>query len=187
MNRRITNCVLLVGAIATLGLLAQPASATDFGIGGAYWSTKDAKEAYGATAKLRWGIAELRGSYFSDVTADTDPERFDFEISAIPIEAGLAFRFAEGAAFSPYVGGGVGYYLLDTSEGDIDDEVGWYAVAGGEFGRMPSGLAFNVEAIYRGIEATVNEDDDGFPDDIRDDVHLDLSGIGVNAGIVWRF
>ena len=187
MNRRFTMCVLLVGAIAGLGLLAQPASATDFGIGGAYWSTKDTDEALGVMTKLRFGIVELRGTYFSDVTADTDPERFDFEVSAIPVEAGLAFHFAEDAAFSPYIGGGAGYYMLDTTEGDIDDEVGWYAVVGGDFGRMPSGLAFNVEAIYRGIEATVNEDDDGFPDDIRDDVALDLSGIGVNAGIVWRF
>jgi outer membrane protein W len=187
MNRKIAMCVLVLGAIAGLGLLAQPASATDFGVGGAYWSTKDTDEAYGVMTKLRWGIVELRGTYFSDVTADTDPERFDFEVSAIPLEAGLAFHFAEDAAFSPYVGGGAGYYLLDTTEGDIDDEVGWYLVAGGDFGRRPSGLAFNVEAIYRGIEATVNEDDDGFPDDIRDDVDLDLSGIGVNAGIVWRF
>lgn len=187
MNRKITVFVCALGVVAGLGILAQPAAAADFGIGGAYWSTDDTDEALGVATKLRFGIVELRGTYFSDVTADTEPERFDFEVSAIPLEAGLAFKFAEGAAFSPYVGGGAGYYLLDTTEGDIDDEVGWYLVAGGDFGRMPSGLAFNVEAIYRGIEATVSEDEDGFPDDIRDDVDLDLSGIGLNAGVVWRF
>jgi opacity protein-like surface antigen len=174
---------------AALTILAVPAAkATDFGVFGSYWTTEDADDALGAGAKLRLGrFVELRGTYFSDVTADTDPERFDFEVSAIPLEAGLRFDFAENEAFSPYVGGGASYYLLDTSEGDIDDEVGWYALVGAEFARQPSGLAFMAEAIYRGIEATVTEDNDGFPDDVRDDVNLNLDGLGVNAGIVWRF
>jgi opacity protein-like surface antigen len=175
-------------ATAALALLAVPAMATDFGLYGAYWDTKDADQALGVGAKLRVGrFVELRGTYFSDVTADTDPERFDFEVSAIPLEAGLRFDFAENEAFSPYVGGGVGYYLLDTSEGDIDDEVGWYALVGTEFARQPSGLGFMAEAIYRGIEGTVKEDNDGFPDHIHDNVKLNLDGLGVNAGIVWRF
>ena len=185
-----TKKLLILGAaVAALGLLPGAAAATDFGIHGAYWNTDDADEALGVGTKLRFGIFELRGTYFSDVTADTEPERFDFEISAIPLEAGLAFNFAPDAAFSPYVGGGAGYYLLDTTEGDIDDEVGYYLVAGGDFGRMPSGLAFNVEAIYRSMEATVREEEDDFPDpgDIDEDVDIDLSGLGVNAGIVWRF
>jgi opacity protein-like surface antigen len=176
-------------AAAALTILAAPAAkATDFGVFGSYWGTEDADEALGVGAKIGLGrFFELRGTYFSDVTADTDPERFDFEVSAIPLEAGLRFGFADNEAFSPYVGGGASYYLLDTSEGDIDDEVGWYAVLGAEFARQPSGLGFMAEAIYRGVEATVTEDDDGFPDDIRDDVSLNLDGFGVNAGLVWRF
>jgi opacity protein-like surface antigen len=175
-------------ATAVLALLAGPVRASDFSVYGSYWDTQDADNALGAGAKLRLGrYVELRGTYFSDVTADTDPERFDFEVSAIPLEAGLRFDFAPNEAFTPYVGGGAGYYLLDTSEGDIDDEVGWYAVVGAEFARQPSGLGFMAEAIYRGIEATVKEDSDGFPDHIHDDVALNLDGLGVNAGIVWRF
>ena len=174
---------------AALTILAVPAAkATDFGVFGSYWSTEDADNALGGGAKLRLGrFVELRGTYFSDVTADTDPERFDFEVSAIPIEAGLRFDFAENEAFSPYVGGGASYYLLDTSEGDIDDELGWYAVVGAEFARQPSGLGFMAEAIYRGVEATVTEDSDGFPDHVHDDVNLNLDGFGVNAGLVWHF
>ena len=176
-------------AAAALTILAAPAAnATDFGVFGSYWGTEDADEALGAGAKLRLGrYVELRGTYVSDVTADTDPERFDFEVSAIPLEAGLRFDFAENEAFSPYVGGGASYLLLDTTEGDIDDEVGWYAVVGAEFARQPSGLGFMAEAIYRGVEATVTEDDDGFPDDVHEDVSLNLDGFGVNAGLVWRF
>lgn len=179
--------ILCVAAALTI-LAAPAAKATDFGVFGSYWSTEDADNALGGGAKLRLGrFVELRGTYFSDVTADTDPERFDFEVSAIPIEAGLRFDFAENEAFSPYVGGGASYYLLDTSEGDIDDEVGWYAVVGAEFARQPSGLGLMAEAIYRGVEATVTEDSDGFPDHLHDDVNLNLDGFGVNAGLVWRF
>jgi opacity protein-like surface antigen len=175
-------------AIAALALIAGPAAATDFSLYGAYWDTQDMDEALGGGAKLRLGkYVELRGTYFSDVTADTDPERFDFEVSAIPLEAGVRFDFSDNEAFTPYVGGGAGYYLLDTTEGEIDDEVGFYAVLGAEFGRQGSGLGFMAEAIYRQMEATVTEDRDGFPDNIHDDVSLQLDGLGVNAGLVWRF
>jgi hypothetical protein len=179
---------IILFAAAALAILAGPAAAADFSVFGSYWNTQDADEALGAGAKARLGrFVELRGTYYSDVTADTEPERFDFEVSAIPLEAGLRFDFAEGEAFSPYVGGGASYIMLDTTEGDIDDEVGYYAVLGAEFGNRPSGLSFMAEAIYRNVEATVTEDEDGFPDDVRDDVILRLDGLGVNAGLVWRF
>lgn len=180
---------LLFAAVA-MALMAGPAAATDFSLYGAYWNTQDFDEALGGGAKVRFGkYVELRGTYFSDVTADTDPERFDFEVSALPIEAGLRFDFAEGGAFTPYVGAGAGYYMLDTTEGEIDDEVGFYAVLGAEFGRQDSGLGFMVEGIYRQMEATVTDDPDDFPDpgDVEDEVKFQLDGLGVNAGIVWRF
>lgn len=172
-------------AAAALALLAGPAMAADIGAYGSYWATEDADEALGAGAKVRFGVFELRGTYFSDVTADTEPESRDFEVSAIPLEAGVAFKFAEGARFSPYIGGGAGYYLLDTTEGDIDDEVGYYAVLGTDIG-SPSGLSFMVEGIYRSMEATVRG---SFGDDpsVDEDVDIQLGGLGLNAGIVWRF
>jgi hypothetical protein len=180
---------LLFAAVA-LALMTGPAAATDFSLYGAYWNTQDFDEALGGGAKLRLGrFVELRGTYFSDVTADTDPERFDFEVSALPIEAGLRFDFGDSETFTPYVGAGAGYYMLDTTEGNVDDEVGWYAVLGSEFGRRDSGLGFMAEAIYRQMEATVTDLPDDFPDpgDVREEVVFNLDGLGVNAGIVWRF
>src|SRR3954464_16039061 len=91
------RAILMMGAVtvAALGFLARPAAATDLGVGAAYWDTKDADQALGVMTKLTFGRwVELRGTYFSDVTADTSPEATDFEISAIPVEAGLAWHFS---------------------------------------------------------------------------------------------
>ena len=176
--------ILLI--ILAAGLCALPAAAaeTDFTVGGSNWATEDADQALGFGTKLRVGVFELRGTYFSDVTADIDPERRDFEISAIPLEAGLNYHFVEDQRLNPYVGGGAGYYLLDTTRGDINDEVGWYAVAGIDI-PTNAGIGINVEGIYRGIEATV--DNVGPGTDVRDNVDLNLDGFGVNAGLVWKF
>jgi len=174
---------LLVAAMAW-GLCAGAASAVDLGAFGSYWKTKDADNAFGAGVKLRLGIIEFRGSFYNDVTADVDPEELDFEVSATPLEAGLVLRFLKNAAVSPYVGGGAGYYMLDTNVGDIDDEAGYYLVGGADIG---SGIvAFNVEAMYRNFEGTVVDQDDSIPE-LEDEVTLDLSGVAVNAGIIFRF
>lgn len=173
-------------AAAALALLAGPAAAADFGVYGAFWDTEDADQALGVGGKLSFGrIFELRASYFSDVTTDTEPERRDFEIKALPLEAGLAFKFAQGERFTPYVGGGAGYYLLDTNRFDIDDEVGYYAVLGADI-KGGTGLGFMVEGIYRNMEATVRGDLDDNPR-VDDEVDLQLGGFGVNAGLVWSF
>ena len=171
-------------AVIAWGLVAAASSGVDLGVFGAYWDTKDADQTYGAGAKLRLGIVEFRGTYFKDVTADVDPEEFDLEIRAIPLEAGIVLQFLKNAAVSPYVGGGAGYYLLETDAGEIDDEVGYYVVGGLDIG---SGVvAFNVEGIYRNFEATVVDTGDDFPE-IEDEVNFDLSGIGVQAGVIFRF
>ena len=177
---------IILCAAAALALAAGPAMAGDFSVYGSYWDTKDADEAIGVGAKARFGIVELRGTYFNDVTADTSPESRDFEVKAIPLEAGLNFQFAKGERFSPYLGGGASYFLLDTNRGDIDDELGWYGVVGADIG-APNGLSFMAEAIYRNVEATVTNEEDLTNPDIEDKVAFDLSGIGVNLGLVWRF
>jgi opacity protein-like surface antigen len=175
---------MILWTVTALALLAGPASATDFGLFGSYWDTKDADSGLGGGVKINFArIVELRASYFSDLTADVDPESRDFEIKAIPLEAGLAFKFAENERFTPYVGGGIGYYLFDTNRGDIDDETGWYAVVGADI-KGASGFGFMVEGIYRGMETTVRDDD---PDNIVGDVDVDFGGLGVNAGLVWSF
>jgi len=176
---------ILLTTLAALALFAGPAAATDFGLFGSYWDTKDAQQGYGAGVKLDFArYIELRATYFQDVTADTGTaRRHDFKLHATPLDAGLVFKFAPHEQFTPYIGGGASYIFLDTNRGDIDDETGWYAVLGADI-KTASGLGFMVEGTYRGVSATVRGDD---PTDITGKTKIDLGGAGINAGLVWSF
>lgn len=178
--------LIIAIAVIGLGVAAGSANATDLGLHGAYWKTDQAERTFGFGAKLRFSFVEFRGTYFDDVTADVEPESADFEIKAYPLEAGLVIQFLKNSMFRPYVGGGAGYYILDTTVGEVDDEIGYYLVGGADIGSPGSRVAFSIEAIYRNIEGTVRGE--LFEDlDLNEDVPLDLSGIGANAGVVFRF
>lgn len=190
--------LLLLAAIS--GLAAAPASATDFAIFGSYWDTEELGETAGGGIKLDLGQTfqlQLRASYYPDLTEDfgqlidEDDDLFKFEIEAIPIEAGIKLNLGGGGSVRPFIGGGATYFLLDTNFGDIEDEVGYYLTGGLELGGGGSGVGFFAEAVYRDVEGTLNFDPEEIEDledvEIEDRVALDLSGLAVNAGIVFRF
>jgi outer membrane protein with beta-barrel domain len=178
----------IVGALTALGLglLGGPARAADFGVFGSYQDTQDADSGYGGGVKLDFArFITLRASYFGDVTSN---ERFangnDFKLRVVPLEAGLQYKFQPDADFSPYLGGGASYFLLDTNRGNIDDELGWFAVAGADI-KTHHSFGVTLEAIYRSVDATVH--DNGSSTTVSDRVKLQLRGFGANAGLVWHF
>ncbi len=127
MKNRLLLCLLATGAMVPAAGYAQGESS--LALYGSYWDTEDADDTWGAGATWRWGVLELRGTYYEDVTSDRDG--LDIEVEDIPIEAGAAWSFAPESNFNPYISGGVSYHILDTNVGDIDDEFGWYGVLGG--------------------------------------------------------
>lgn len=188
----------LLPVLTLAGLLASPALATDFGLYGSYWDTDALNSTAGAGAKLGFGEGlvrfEVRASYFPDISESFDQlfegddlETGDFEVKATVPEAGVTFNFAPEKSFQPYVGAGASYYSLDTNIFEIDDEVGWYGLAGFHAGRPEGGPAFFAEAMYRKVDATVVDDDLTDPDNLQGKVELDLSGVAVNAGVLFRF
>ena len=194
--------IVLASALAFLVVGGAPAMATDLNLFGSYWQTGDFDDTFGGGVRLGFGDGpvqfELRGSYFPDIAEDfeqlfdSDSEFEDqFEITAIPLEAGVTFNFGGSETFNPYIGGGASYILLDTDIGEVDDEVGFYVVGGFKAARDDGGVGFFAEAIYRNIEGQVNFDPEDFDDvddvDFDDDFDLDLAGIGANVGIVFRF
>jgi hypothetical protein len=92
------------------------------------------------------------------------------------------------SAVRPYLGGGASYFLLDTNQGEVSDEVGWYGKAGLEFGNDPTGARFFAEAMYRDVTGTVksHRNEPGSPE-VVDKVDLQLRGVGANVGVIWRW
>ena len=169
-----------------LGLLGGPAKATDFGIFGAYQDTQDAGHGYGGGVKLDFArFITLRATYLGDITSGTRfSDSNDLKLRVLPLEAGLQYKFQPDANFSPYLGGGASYFLLDTNRGNIDDELGWFAVAGADIKTQHS-FGITLEAIYRSVDTTVR--DNGNSTTLSDKVNLQLRGFGANAGLVWHF
>jgi hypothetical protein len=196
---------LILTAVAVFALGTGPAWASDFAVFGSYLDTEDLDQSVGGGVRAGFGNRfqlDLRATYFPDLTEDfesfiddpgTDPGRFQNDVEAIPLDVGLKLNFNPDEGWNPYVGGGATYWFLDTERGEIDDEAGFYLAGGIELARATGGVGFFGEVIYRDVEATVNRDPDDFDD--LDDVEfdairrrdLDVGGIGVNAGLIWRF
>lgn len=181
----------------TLWLAAAAMIATATGAGAAggiggmvtYWNPSDFQDEFGFGGKIVAGAQnfalELRGSYIDSLQQDPGVGALDLQV--IPIEAGLVLRLGP-ETITPYVGAGVGYYLLNGNEADdvryqVDDQVGWYAAAGVEFALGQNAAIFG-EALYRDVDGTVHEDS---LESIDSEVDIDLSGLTVNAGIMLRF
>lgn len=184
-------------AILFAGVTLADAQAGGLGFSGAYWNPKDAEDGYGAAARLQVDLSstvslDIRGAYFPDMSEDisTPAGEIDSDLEIIPLEVGLLLHpKVADKGVQPYIGGGIGYYMLelDTESPsgldnriDLDDEVGWYAVAGLKL-RFSQGLALVLEAQYRGVEGTAKGDDIG---DIDDAYTIDLEGFGANAGLM---
>lgn len=192
----------ILAFLLALGLGVTPALAGGLSIYGTYWDTDAAEEAAGGGVRLGIPLGtvvqlDLGATYYEELTdrpfdelGDIDTPFQENGLQVIPVEAGLRFNFAENSRFNPYIGGGASYLFLDSDFGDVDDEAGWYARLGAEFGEI-NGNGFFVEAGYRGVEATVENDPNDFDDfddiEFEEETEIDLSGALVNAGYVWRW
>ena len=201
MTKSSRNAIAAVSA-ALFCIASTPAARAELGFSlyGSYWEPDDTSDAGGGGIELlfpispRWDV-DLRASYFEELDAEPLDQLGDAEspfqehgLEVLPLELGLRFAFAPDAAVRPYIGGGAGYYVLDSDFGVVDDEAGWYGILGLGFGNR-EGASFFVEAQYRKMEATVEEDpSDPFDFEGFDEgVALDLDGVGFNAGVTWRF
>jgi opacity protein-like surface antigen len=178
---------LVVLGVVLLGTVV--ASANGLGVLGSYWDTADADSGWGIGAKYQLDAApsicvELRGSYFPDF-GDSDDES---SLDIIPVEADAIYKLPIADRLTSYVGGGVGYYMFELDSDndgvkvDVDDEFGWFALAGVEF-ILTEQLALFAEGKYTWLDVTAKASGDGV--DASEDASLD--GFGGNAGVMLRF
>ena len=124
----------------------------------------------------------------------------DFTLVAMPFELGVVGILPMGQKVSVYGGPGVGYYLFDgqftrkrgkaTTIYDVEmaDNPGGYLLGGLKM-QLTGNLALYCEGKYVWVDTTVrtparSRDEWGLHD-IR--VNLDMSGLMVNAGLLFTF
>ena len=171
---------LLICAFAA-ALFSIPAQAGTVGLYGAYWDTDEADSSWGAGARagfdfVDWLELEFHGTYYPDLGADLVGLPEALSISAIPVDAGLKFKFfGEKPGF--YAGAGFTYYFLDIEDGEIDNTTGWYAEAGFEFGNEHT-RGF-VEAMWRTMDTSIALN--------AFDANANFEGFALNAGVNWSW
>ena len=152
----------------------------------------------------RLGVLLSVGSWESDLAQEyddfVDPDGFgifhttSFELTSL--EAGIVWSFTDrGAAISPYLGIGGGYYDWSLTEDgefidftdlsifsdrftDSGDTFGWFWVAGLD---VPLGESFSIFAESRWTDL-----DDDLTGDFEGLGTLDLSGNTIAFGVGWR-
>lgn len=186
-----------------IAFFVGPLAASDFTLYGSYWETDVAGDAGGGGVAFGFPAGEvfgfeMRATYFEELTDDPLENIFDSDdpvfqeqgIQALPLEAGIRFTFAPGRNFRPHIGGGVSYILLDSDFGEIEDELGYYAVLGATIGDG-AGADFFIEGTWRKATAEVELDPDDLDDiddiDVDDHASFDIDGIGANIGVRWYF
>ncbi|HVS66544.1 MAG TPA: outer membrane beta-barrel protein [Thermoanaerobaculia bacterium] len=194
-----------LGALVLALFLAPAAGASgSFSLYGSFWETDALDDTFGGGLAFGIPITErlaldLRAAYYQELESDSFDEFIDdvFDddqnvfrensLEVIPIEVGVRYNFVPRETVNVYVGGGLAYYLIAADLGEVDDELGAYALLGAQFGD-PAGISFLLEGQYRKVEGSIRDRDGELGNrDLTDAVDVDLDGFAVNAGVVWRW
>jgi hypothetical protein len=177
------NLKKLLLAVPVVLLFAAPAWAGTFGVYGAYYDAGGDVEdsTYGAGVRLGFEFVpilelDIHATYFDKFEQDLGPAG-TAEFTVMPLDAGIKFNILPKKKFNPYIGAGATYWFLDTNFGSVDDEVGYYALAGVDFGGEKG--KFFVEAMYRTLDSTFS--------DSGGDFDASADGYTLNAGFLWRW
>ena len=169
-----------------LGLLALAAvclngctagTLVELGTFGSYLNSDDLGIGYGAGAKLEvkptdWLSVDGRASWiFFD----------DADISMIPLEVALRLNVPIlGERIRPYAGVGGGYYYFEAGDVELDSNVGYFPLVGLEVGLRR--VAVFAEARWLFLET----DRDAALEELGG-LEADVDGLGINAGLLFRF
>jgi len=172
----------LVMFLAIAALFSVPSQAGNFSAFGAFWDSKDADASWGAGLRAGFNLTnmlelEFHGTYYPDFKDDQFPGT-SIELTAIPIDGGLRFNFLPDHNFNPFVGGGVSYYFLSTSPGEVEDQTGFYLNGGFDIGPR-DGTRFFTEVLWRTVDTVID-----FGSANND---VDFDGFGVNFGVTWHW
>lgn len=174
------TCIGLVLAV-TLSLMVggcSHGSGVEFGAFGASLDSDDLGDGYGGGVKL-----ELNPIDMISIDARASWIQFDdTDIDMVPLEAAGLLNFPMfWEHIVPYIGAGVGYYMFDGSGPDLENEVGFFPLAGLEIGLHS--VSVLAEARWMLLEADI----DGAQEELQNLTEANVDGFGVNLGLLFRF
>lgn len=182
-------------ALGVLTLLAAPAMAGSVGVFGSWWETDEADGSAGGGVLLDFDVGggidlEFRGTYFDDLTAVIEEPNgpFDAPFSAAVLDFGITYNFGrvKGKNTNFYLGGGASYLTMDLDEndqGNVDDEVGWFVLAGVDTPIGGNWVVF-FEAMWREAEMEIKGSDLGFS---TVETGVDMRGAEGKLGFAFRW
>ena len=178
----VTTAASTIGTKVAADLVRTPRGG--LGVFATRWDSEEFGTFTGYGARLGWDIyrqlaLEARASYL-------ESEEDDWNTTLIPLEAALTWRFSLAPHLSPYVGGGIGYYLVDAEAAepdapDVSDEVaGYFALAGLNLALGPVTLFAEAKYNLVGTDEKLHW---------REDVDAEnaLDGLSASAGLKLGF
>ncbi len=182
--------VWLVGACAT----QSPAAGV--GVFGSYWDAGDlgTEAGYGALLRLNANrnlFIDLRASMFSfDQGGLADGAANTAKVDVTPLELVFITRLSPAPDFTPYVGGGIGYYIADgdfrvgssKSDLDIDNELAYFLVGGLDV-KITRSFNLFAEAKYIWAKFDEVESQEGPPAEFD----IKMNGLAFNVGVIMRW
>lgn len=177
MNAKGFVVVLLPAVLALAGAGCSTGSGVEVAAFGTYLDSDDLGDGYGGGAKV-----ELNPIDMISIDARASYVRFDdASVNMVPLEAAALLNFPIlFERIVPYIGVGVGYYIFDASGADLDDEVGFFPLAGLEIGFHK--LSLMAEARWLFLETDV----DSARGELENITKADVDGLGINIGLLFR-
>lgn len=177
MNARRLSSLAVAVMLALGGAAWARDSGTEFAVFGSYLDSDTFDEGVGGGAKLEfnpidWLSVDARVSWitFSSPSVDMIPLEMAFLVN-LPLA---------NEQIVPYAGVGAGYYIFNADGFEVDDDVGFFPVAGLEFGT--GDVSFLVEARWLFLQPDLS----GATGALANLSEADLDGVGVNAGLLFR-
>lgn len=169
--------VLLLAVLALVGTGCSTGSGVELAAFGSSLDSDDLGDGYGGGAKV-----ELNPIDMLSVDARASWIHFDdTDIDMIPLEAAVLLNcplLFEHVV--PYIGAGAGYYLFEGDGADLDDQVGFFPLAGLEIGLHK--VSIMAEARWLFLETDV----ENAKAELADITDADVDGLGINLGLLFR-
>jgi hypothetical protein len=164
--------IVALAAIVALGMLAPTAHAAQ-GIYGTWWNPKDTDgDGYGFGFRSQVRV----NPYISFDTRASWVKFKEDDLDVIPIEATVMLKLG-----MVYAGAGGGYYVFTSNNNvDLDNNFGWFALAGIDVPVGPVSLFGEVKWLDLSTDGHITG---GAPPAA---VNLKANGLGFNLGVMFE-